>query len=110
MSFLRDRRANQSANMPLSPVVSLASSSTSELLVLRGVRMGYVAGGRDGLVLEGVSLEVGLGEVVAVVGQRWEGKTTLLQLAAGMEIADAGEVRFEGRDFAVLSRGARAGL
>jgi molybdate transport system ATP-binding protein len=47
---------------------------------------------------------------VAVVGQRWEGKTTLLQLAAGMEIADAGEVCFEGRDFAVLSRGARAGL
>ena len=74
------------------------------MLVLRGVGAGYRRGGRDELVLEGVSLEVGAGELVAVVGQRWEGKTTLLWLAAGRALAAEGEVRFQGVDFASYSR------
>ena len=53
-------------------------------------------------------MSVGLGEVVAVVGQRWEGKTTLLRLASGMELAEAGEVLFEGQDLAGVSRHARS--
>lgn len=77
------------------------------LLVLRGVRKGFR---RGELVLEGVSLDVGCGEMVAVVGQRWEGKTTLLRVAAGMVLADGGEVCFEGVDFASYSRGSRARL
>jgi predicted ABC-type transport system involved in lysophospholipase L1 biosynthesis ATPase subunit len=43
-------------------------------------------------VLVDASLEVGPGEVVAVVGSRGEGKTTLLKIAAGLEATDAGEV------------------
>jgi putative ABC transport system ATP-binding protein len=43
-------------------------------------------------VLAGVSFEVGRGEVVAVVGSRLEGKTTLLKLAAGIERPDRGSV------------------
>ncbi len=74
------------------------------MLALRGVCMGYRQGGRAGLVLEDVSLDVGAGQIVAVVGQRWEGKTTLLRLAAGMELADDGEVLFEGVDFASRRR------
>jgi len=80
------------------------------LLVLRGVGVGFRRGGRAGLILEGVSLEVGAGQTVAVVGQRWEGKTTLLRLAAGMELADEGRVLFEGVDFAARSRRERARL
>jgi putative spermidine/putrescine transport system ATP-binding protein len=71
-------------------------------LVLRGVGKGY--GGFEERVLDGVSLEVGPGEIVAVVGQRWEGKTTLLELATGMLLADEGEVAFAGRDLASYSR------
>jgi len=80
------------------------------LLVLRGVRVGYRQGGRAGLILEDVSLEVGAEQTVAVVGQRWEGKTTLLRLAAGMELAEDGQVLFEGVDFASRSRRKRAKL
>lgn len=82
----------------------------SGLLVLRGVRRGHRHGDRDELVLEGVSLDVGAGEIVAVVGQRWEGKTTLLRLAAGMALAEEGEVRFEGVEYASWSRRRRARL
>jgi ABC-type nitrate/sulfonate/bicarbonate transport system ATPase subunit len=81
----------------------------SELLVLRDVCKGYRPGVRE-RVLEDVSLHVAPGEIVAVIGQRWEGKTTLLRLAAGMELADQGEVRFEGQDFASYSRRRPASL
>jgi ABC-type cobalamin/Fe3+-siderophores transport system ATPase subunit len=78
------------------------------LLVFRGV--GFRYGEWDGLVLDGLSLEVGVGDVVAVVGQRWEGKTTLLRLAAGMLLAEVGDVRFDGVEFARRSRRVRARL
>jgi ABC-type lipoprotein export system ATPase subunit len=80
------------------------------LLVFCGVGAGYRRGGRDELVLEGVSLGVGVGELVAVVGQRWEGKSTLLWLAAGRALAAEGEVCFQGVDFASYSRRSRAHL
>src|SRR6202161_384840 len=79
-----------------------------ELLALRGVRKGYA--GFEERVLDDASLQVGPGEIVAVVGQRWEGKTTLLELATGMQLADGGEVRLEGEDFASYSKHARQAL
>jgi ABC-type lipoprotein export system ATPase subunit len=82
----------------------------SGLLVLEGVRKGYRDGGRVERVLDDVSLRVGAGGIVAVIGQRWEGKTTLLSLAAGMHLADEGEVRFAGKDFKSYSRHSRARL
>jgi predicted ABC-type transport system involved in lysophospholipase L1 biosynthesis ATPase subunit len=80
------------------------------LLALRGVRVGCRRDGRVGLILEDVSLDVASEQTVAVVGQRWEGKTTLLELAAGMKLAEAGDVLFEGVDFASRSRRRRARL
>ncbi len=82
----------------------IVSSDCAGLLALRGVRVGFRQGGRAGLILEDVSLDVDAGQTVAVVGQRWEGKTTLLSLAAGRALAEDGEVLFEGVDFASRSR------
>ena len=48
-------------------------------------------------VLEGVSLEVGRGEVVALEGPNGSGKTTLARIAAGLLAPDAGSVRRSGR-------------
>jgi ABC-type lipoprotein export system ATPase subunit len=81
-----------------------------ELLSLRGVCKTYVAGGTRLEVLRDVSLDVGYGEIVAVVGARYEGKTTLTQIAAGIDRPDRGEVWFRGRDLCALSDGERERL
>jgi len=52
--------------------------------------------------LDGVSLDIRSGELVALLGPSGSGKTSLLRIIAGLEWPDAGEVRFDGED--VLSR------
>ncbi len=64
----------------------------SELLALRKVCKGYSRGERRAQVLVDASLEIDAREIVAVVGEREAGKTTLLRIAAGIEAPDAGEV------------------
>ncbi len=57
--------------------------------------------GRDGdrwLLADALSLEVGEGETVAVLGPSGSGKSTLLKMVAGLEAPDAGTVWFDGVD------------
>lgn len=48
--------------------------------------------------IDGVSLDVGLGEFVALLGPSGCGKTTLLRLIAGLERPDSGRILLAGRD------------
>lgn len=57
--------------------------------------------------LDAVSLDVWPGELVAILGPRRSGKTTLLRIAAGVEPADAGDVRLDGAPLAALSASER---
>ncbi len=47
--------------------------------------------------LRGVSLSVGAGEVVALLGRNGAGKSTLLRIAAGLQKPSRGKVRADGR-------------
>jgi ABC-type Fe3+/spermidine/putrescine transport system ATPase subunit len=49
------------------------------------------------LVLDDVSFRVNEGEIVCLLGPSGCGKTTLLRIVAGLEMADQGQARFEGR-------------
>lgn len=68
------------------------------LLVVEKVGKTYGAGANMRLALRGVSLTVDAGELVGVWGRRRSGRSTLLQVAAGLERPDEGSVRLEGVD------------
>jgi putative ABC transport system ATP-binding protein len=52
--------------------------------------------------LDGVDIEIGAGEFVALEGPSGSGKTTLLQLLGALDRPSSGDVVFEGRDLARL--------
>ncbi|MEM1271431.1 MAG: ABC transporter ATP-binding protein [Bacteroidota bacterium] len=54
-------------------------------------------------VLNGVDLEIGKGEVVAVVGESGTGKSTLLHLLGALDRPTSGTVTFDGKDLFSLS-------
>jgi ABC-type lipoprotein export system ATPase subunit len=53
-------------------------------------------------VLDGLSLEVSVGETIAVVGPSGSGKSTLLNIMGALEHPSGGTVRLDGRDLADL--------
>ena len=61
-------------------------------------------------VLEGISLEVGRGEIVSVVGANGAGKTTLLLTIGGHLRAFSGRVHFDGNDITHVPAHAAAEL
>ena len=48
--------------------------------------------------LDGVSLDLYAGEVLAIIGDNGAGKTTLIKCLTGAEIPDEGELRLDGRE------------
>ena len=81
------------------------------VLEVRGVEKDYVGGDGTRLrVLDGVSLAVPRGEMVAVVGESGAGKSTLLHVLGALERPSAGEVRLGGESLSGQSDTALAAL
>ena len=57
--------------------------------------------------LHGVSLRVGAGELVALVGANGAGKTTMLRTISGVQPAAGGRIRFDGQDITKMRADAR---
>lgn len=73
---------------------------------VRGLK--YTHPGESEPILRGVSLEVAPGEMVAVTGPSGGGKTTLLNLIAGLFKPDRGTITVHGRVISALAPNARA--
>jgi ABC-type cobalamin/Fe3+-siderophores transport system ATPase subunit len=74
-----------------------------EVLRLDGVCVAFDRGRDRVSVMEDISMVVGAGEIVAVVGGAGQGKTTLLRLASGTLPADRGTVHISGVDVTALT-------
>lgn len=66
------------------------------LLTATGVAKTFTIGKQPVAALRGVSLEVGEGEAVGIIGASGSGKTTLARILAGHLDADAGDVTLQG--------------
>jgi iron(III) transport system ATP-binding protein len=77
-------------------MVAAGNPGGAAALVVEGVvrRFGERA------AVDGVSLELAPGELVAIVGPSGSGKTTLLRMVAGFEVPDAGTITIAGRTVA----------
>jgi putative ABC transport system ATP-binding protein len=72
------------------------------LYSLAGVAKLFQRGTTTVRALDGVDLEIDVGEFVALEGSSGSGKTTLLQLLGALDRPSAGTIQLEGRDLVAL--------
>ena len=75
-----------------------------------GLFKSYYDGKREIEVLKGVSLEVAVGDNIAIIGPSGAGKSTLLHILGGLDIPSRGRVIFENRDIYSLQENELARL
>jgi putative ABC transport system ATP-binding protein len=73
-----------------------APTRAPELIALRGVEKVYGTGPAAYTALRGVDLDIGAGEMVAIVGPSGSGKTTVLNVLTGIDRPTAGSVTVAG--------------
>jgi len=66
------------------------------MIRVRDLVMRLESGGRPVTILDGISLDVAAGEVVAVTGPSGSGKSTLLGLIAGLDTPSGGSIAVDG--------------
>jgi ATP-binding cassette subfamily B protein len=97
--FIRD----YSSFLTLEPAMDAAEGSrrapqSFERLTVENVSFTYPESDRR--AVDGVSLEIRRGEVVALVGENGSGKTTLAKILAGLYQPEAGGIRWDDTDLA----------
>lgn len=89
--------------MAASNPLQMSNSSTSQAVRTENLRRYYTMGGSIIRAVDGITLTIERGEIVALLGQSGSGKSTLLNLLAGLDRPTSGSVQVEGRDLARMS-------
>ncbi len=88
---------------PLEGSVEVGADAAPALIALEEIRRTYHVGGEEVRALDGVSVAVGRGEWVAIVGQSGSGKSTLMNIVGCLDTPTSGRYRLNGTDVRGLS-------
>jgi putative ABC transport system ATP-binding protein len=98
-------------------IAKASPAAIGEAIHLEDVQLSLGAGASRVHILKGISLSVGRGQAIGLVGPSGSGKSTLLMTLAGLERPDSGRVIIDGQDLAALDedglarfRGRRIGI
>jgi putative ABC transport system ATP-binding protein len=80
------------------------------LIEARGISKIYTVGEQTVRALDNVTLTVGLGEFVAIMGPSGSGKSTMMNLIGALDVPTSGIMELDGRNIASLSSDALADL
>lgn len=81
------------------PTMSSKTIASDPMLTADNVAKSYRIGNKTVPVLRGVNLELNARDFLAVHGASGAGKSTLLHLLGGLDVADSGEIYFQGKNF-----------
>lgn len=82
-----------STRRPGAPAAEVADTTASNALSLRGLSRSF--GGRP--AVDGITLEIRLGEFFTIVGPSGSGKSTLIRMLAGLETPTSGQILLRGQ-------------
>jgi putative ABC transport system ATP-binding protein len=83
-------------------------SQAGPAIALAGVNLSLGHGAARVHILKDISLNIGRGETIGLVGPSGSGKSTLLMVMAGLEHADSGSIAVAGEDLGRLDEDALA--
>jgi lipoprotein-releasing system ATP-binding protein len=98
------------ATQPAAPRSSSPSKTDDTIIQASAVKKSFRMGDSSVPVLKHVDLAVKRGEFLAIEGRSGSGKSTLMHLLGALDVADSGDIFYEGRNFSTMSEAERSHL